>query len=163
MALSIEREMVIGGCAGPSFGTLPCSRKGRLRTWMIARTAIALSFCLAFCQVSRAQDPLNDVHIQPPAAAPTAPVSPKSPASPDTSTPALEGKRAMTARPNERIRVDVNLVLVPVTVTDPLNRLVTGLERQDFFVYENNAHRKEDQELLFLRMPAWSRSESSSI
>ena len=38
----------------------------------------------------------------------------------------------MTARPNERIRVDVNLVLVPVTVTDPLNRLVTGLERQDF-------------------------------
>ena len=48
----------------------------------------------------------------------------------------------MTARPNERIRVDVNLVLVPVTVTDPLNRLVTGLERQDFFLYENNALQK---------------------
>ncbi len=36
----------------------------------------------------------------------------------------------------------MNLVLVPVTVTDPLNRLVTGLERQDFFVYENNALQK---------------------
>ena len=40
------------------------------------------------------------------------------------------------------MRVDVNLVLVPVTVTDPLNRLVTGLEQQDFFVYENNALQK---------------------
>jgi Ca-activated chloride channel family protein len=38
--------------------------------------------------------------------------------------------------------VDVNLVLVPVTVTDPLNRLVTGLEKQDFFLYENNALQK---------------------
>ena len=36
----------------------------------------------------------------------------------------------------------MNLVLVPVTVTDPLNRLVTGLERQDFFIYENNALQK---------------------
>ena len=53
-----------------------------------------------------------------------------------------EGKKALSARPNERMRVDVNLVLVPVAVTDPLNRLVTGLERQDFFVYENNALQK---------------------
>ena len=44
----------------------------------------------------------------------------------------------MKAKPDERIRVDVNLVLVPITVTDPLNRLVTGLEKGDFFVYENN-------------------------
>jgi Ca-activated chloride channel family protein len=33
--------------------------------------------------------------------------------------------------------VDVDLVLVPATVTDPLNRLVTGLERTNFEVFEN--------------------------
>jgi Ca-activated chloride channel family protein len=32
----------------------------------------------------------------------------------------------------------VNLVLVPATVTDPMNRLVTGLERENFEVYDNN-------------------------
>ncbi len=30
------------------------------------------------------------------------------------------------------LRKDVDLVLVPVTVTDPMNRLVTGLEKQNF-------------------------------
>src|ERR1017187_8542959 len=30
--------------------------------------------------------------------------------------------------PKSNIRSDVNLVLIPVTVTDPLNRFVTGLE-----------------------------------
>jgi Ca-activated chloride channel family protein len=31
---------------------------------------------------------------------------------------------------------DVDLVLVPVTITDPMNRLVTGLEQDNFEVYE---------------------------
>jgi Ca-activated chloride channel family protein len=35
------------------------------------------------------------------------------------------------------MRVDVNLVLVPVTITDPMNRLVTGLERDNFVVMDN--------------------------
>lgn len=35
------------------------------------------------------------------------------------------------------MRVDVDLVLVPVTITDPLNRLVTGLERDNFVVVDN--------------------------
>jgi Ca-activated chloride channel family protein len=36
------------------------------------------------------------------------------------------------------IKVDVDLVLVPVTVTDPMNRLVTGLEKENFKIFENN-------------------------
>jgi VWFA-related protein len=35
------------------------------------------------------------------------------------------------------IRVDSNLVLIPVTVTDPLNRFVTGLERENFKIFED--------------------------
>jgi Ca-activated chloride channel family protein len=124
---------------------------------MTVKIAIVAALWLTLSGVSWAQDPLNDVHVNPPPPAPTAPIAPTDPnakptdpnakpADPNaktTTTPApLEGKKAMTARPNERIRVDVNLVLVPVTVTDPLNRLVTGLERQDFFLYENNALQK---------------------
>jgi Ca-activated chloride channel family protein len=39
---------------------------------------------------------------------------------------------------SKTIRVDVDLVLVNVTVTDPYNRLVTGLERDNFRVMEDN-------------------------
>ncbi len=41
------------------------------------------------------------------------------------------------------IRVDVDLVLVPVTVTDHMNRLVTTLDKNDFTLYEG----KEQQEI----------------
>ncbi|HEV2276357.1 MAG TPA: VWA domain-containing protein [Acidobacteriaceae bacterium] len=105
----------------------------------ILRHAFWLALALVCAHPGWAQDPLNDVHIQPPP--PDATSKPDSPNVPDKpATPApLEGKAALKARSNERIRVDVNLVLVPITVTDPMNRLVTGLEREDFSVYENNS------------------------
>jgi Ca-activated chloride channel family protein len=34
-------------------------------------------------------------------------------------------------------KVEVDLVLVPVTITDPMNRLVTGLEKDNFTVMDN--------------------------
>src|SRR5438094_6365391 len=40
-------------------------------------------------------------------------------------------------------KVDADLVLVPVTITDPMNRLVTGLDKENFNVYEG----KEAQEI----------------
>jgi Ca-activated chloride channel family protein len=114
----------------------------RLGAWATVKTAMALGLWLALSQFCWAQDPLNDVHVEPKPPAPTTPITPADPKAPATTPAPLEGKKALSARPNERMRVDVNLVLVPVTVTDPLNRLVTGLERQDFFVYENNALQK---------------------
>jgi VWFA-related protein len=41
------------------------------------------------------------------------------------------------ARPKTNLRVDTNLVLVPVTVCDPLNRPVTGLEKEHFRVFDD--------------------------
>ena len=35
------------------------------------------------------------------------------------------------------LRIDTNLVLIPVSVTDPLNRFVTGLERENFKIFED--------------------------
>jgi Ca-activated chloride channel homolog len=44
--------------------------------------------------------------------------------------------------PQANIRVDANVVLIPVTVTDPLNRLVTGLDQDAFEVYEDRIRQK---------------------
>jgi len=53
--------------------------------------------------------------------------------------------------PRPDLRVDTNLVLVPVSVNDPLNRPVTGLEKENFRIYEDrveqaiNAFSSEDE------------------
>jgi VWFA-related protein len=47
-----------------------------------------------------------------------------------------------TPLPKANIRVDVQNVLVPVTVTDPLNRFVTGLDQDAFEVYEDKVKQK---------------------
>jgi Ca-activated chloride channel homolog len=37
------------------------------------------------------------------------------------------------------LRASADLVLVPVTITDPMNRLVTGLEKENFQLFEGSA------------------------
>ncbi len=91
--------------------------------------ALWLSFAGPHCLGQNA-DPLNQVHVQPPPVA-TVPA----PAAAPGEKP-VEGTPALKARADERIRVDVNLTLIPLTVTDPMNRLVTGLERNNFYIYE---------------------------
>jgi Ca-activated chloride channel family protein len=39
--------------------------------------------------------------------------------------------------PKANIRVDASLVLIPVTVTDPFNRFVTGLDKENFKILED--------------------------
>lgn len=52
-------------------------------------------------------------------------------------------KKSDKPRPGDRtIRVDVDLVVVNVTVTDPYNRLVTGLEQNHFRVLEDNVEQE---------------------
>ena len=46
-------------------------------------------------------------------------------------------------RMHSNIRVDSTLVLIPVTVTDPMNRFVTGLEKENFKLTED----KQPQEI----------------
>ena len=79
------------------------------------------------------ENPLGQVHTQAP---------PPAPKTADEQKPVIEGSdnavALATSHRDARIRVDVNLVLVPMTVTDPMNRLVTGLERDNFQVFENN-------------------------
>ena len=84
-----------------------------------------LSFCIFVGAASPvlAQGGLDDVHITPGAA--TVAVA-KADYSPDL---------VLAARP-PRIRTNVDLVLVPVSVTDGMQRLVTGLDQENFQVFE---------------------------
>ena len=108
----------------------PAGRVGGTRRALSA--VVALLLALGLCGVLEAQeDPLNDVHT---AAPPT--VAPKD-ARPVVSDGSVATKA--TSAMGATIRVNVNLVLVPVTVTDPQNRLVTGLERENFQIFDNNA------------------------
>jgi len=43
------------------------------------------------------------------------------------------------------IRVDSTLVLIPVTVTDPMNRFVTGLDKENFKLFEDKAEQDISQ------------------
>src|SRR5229473_90403 len=44
----------------------------------------------------------------------------------------------VSIKPRQLIKLDVDLALLNVTVTDPYNRLVTGLEPDNFRVFEDN-------------------------
>jgi Ca-activated chloride channel family protein len=44
--------------------------------------------------------------------------------------------------PRTDIRVDTVVVLIPVTVTDPLSRFVTGLEKEQFRLFEDKVEQK---------------------
>jgi len=74
-----------------------------------------------FAHQAFAQSPTDDVHIQP-RKLPPPPVEPEGDPSLRTHT--------------KPYKVDVNLVLVPVTITDPMNRLVTGLDKENFNLFE---------------------------
>jgi VWFA-related protein len=57
-------------------------------------------------------------------------------------TPRAKPKETQPVLPRANIRVDTNLVLIPVTVTDPLNRFVTGLDQDSFKAFEDKVEQK---------------------
>lgn len=74
----------------------------------------------------------NEVHVQPIVKSEEkAKFNPNSPAKAEAE---IDPSLKTHTRP---IRVDVDLVLVPVTVTDSMSRLVTGLEKDNFVLLDN--------------------------
>jgi Ca-activated chloride channel family protein len=74
----------------------------------------------------------NEVHIKP--LVNSATESTFNPNSPAAAEAVMDPSLRTHTKP---IRVDVDLVLVPVTITDPMNRLVTGLEKENFVLLDN--------------------------
>jgi Ca-activated chloride channel family protein len=77
-----------------------------------------------------AQVSIDDVHIAPRVE------TPKAVAPAENFDPSLKTH-------TKPLKVDVSLVLVPVTITDPMNRLVTGLDKDNFQLFEG----KDQQEI----------------
>src|SRR5579884_1740228 len=70
------------------------------------------------------------------------PKTAKSTAIPPDEPVSIESRKSTSAEPKVTsrpvdIRVQKTLVLINVTVTDPLNRFVTGLEKQHFRLFED--------------------------
>src|SRR3954451_9419810 len=57
-------------------------------------------------------------------------------------TPRAKPAPKQEARQGANIRVDTTLILVPVAVNDPLNRPVSGLERENFRVFEDKIEQR---------------------
>jgi Ca-activated chloride channel homolog len=64
---------------------------------------------------------------------------------PVTITPRARPTAKEPPAPKSNIRIDTTVVQIPVTVTDPLNRFVTGLEKKDFRLFED----KIEQEVAY--------------
>ena len=105
-----------------------------LRRWLGICGLMAV-FCLSRSQAQ--DDQLDKVHVPPQSTS-----APATGAPAGTEAPAVSGPDALKIHPGARIRLNVDMVLVPVTVTDPMNRLVTGLEQEDFQIFENNGRQK---------------------
>lgn len=75
----------------------------------------------------------DDVHINPPAAS----------AAPEKSIPANTVVTAGLKQRSDPMKVKVDMVLVPVTITDPMNRLVTGLDKENFTLFQD-----KDQQII---------------
>jgi Ca-activated chloride channel homolog len=93
------------------------------RSFVVLLAVVVCSAFPLFCQNST-----EDVHIKPRVEA-TAPKEPD-----------IDPAYRTHTKP---LKVAVDMVLVPVTITDPLNRLVTGLDRDNFNLFEG----KDQQEI----------------
>src|SRR6201987_2523191 len=103
-------------------------RKIRFEATSRLLPVMTVAVLCAMAWPAAAQTDVNDVHVTPREVGKVEPVPKQALVSP--------GGLNTRVRP---LKVDVDLVLVPVTITDPMNRLVTGLEKQNFQLFEGNA------------------------
>jgi Ca-activated chloride channel family protein len=99
--------------------------------WMLL---LALGVACILTSPAAGQADVNDVHVMP---RPSTPHDVEK-----ASTEEVANGSVVPASLNTHIRplkVAVDLVLVPVTITDPMNRLVTGLDKENFQLFEGNS------------------------
>jgi Ca-activated chloride channel homolog len=117
---------------------LPVPRNARPRTsifFLLPWAAVGVLFC-ASAFSALAQTDVNEVHVAPRDVAARDAEKLKDVPTEDAKKILDTSSLSAHVRP---LKVDVDLVLVPVTITDPLNRLVTGLDKENFQLFEGNA------------------------
>jgi Ca-activated chloride channel family protein len=137
----LVRDVCRGGWVSPGDPTywlrknpvsVNCARLNRIGLFAVC--VLALFALTLWCVPAFTQTDVNDVHVAPRVVEkpPEAPKPDLLTSTTGTPTPDLSAH----VRP---LKVDVDLVLVPVTITDPMNRLVTGLDKENFQLFEGNA------------------------
>jgi Ca-activated chloride channel homolog len=128
-----QRDVSDQEVGGRRFGLSPVVTLPGVPALLLWVVCALLLLPARFCRAQ--ENPLSQPNT--PIGAPAKPAPPPDasgipPASPSGSPPVSGGHRPSA------IHMDVNLVLVPMTVTDPMNRLVTGLEKENFAIFDNN-------------------------
>jgi Ca-activated chloride channel homolog len=100
------------------------SRSAILSSIRVLAVLLVVAVAFALAPATFGQGSEMDVHITPQ----------KEPEKPKQ--PEIDPSLKTHTKP---IKVDVDLVLINVTVTDPMNRLVTGLEMDNFALFEGNS------------------------
>ncbi len=124
---ALVRRVVRKSCLvepwNPTFARL-CGTASAL--WMVL---FALCAVCGFAASAAAQTSVNDVHVEP-----------RELEKPKTEEVAkqtmISPKLDAHMRP---LKLSADLVLVPVTITDPMNRLVTGLDKENFQLFEGSS------------------------
>jgi len=130
--MALVSGLLTSGPRVPVRNLLP-ARSSNQHAWLrhgaiAARAAILVLLAWVCALATYGQTTVDDVHI--------------TPREVDKAKSAEAANPKLLASLNTRIRplkVDVDLVLVPVTITDPMNRLVTGLDKENFQLYEGSA------------------------
>jgi Ca-activated chloride channel family protein len=134
---SRPKALVRNGCADSARDLVKdgLCQNPYLGNYMRQRLIVALCVLVCLGVSAFGQTDVNDVHVLPrevekPKEAPI------EPAKQDLFSSISGSGLSAHVRP---LKVDVDLVLVPVTITDPMNRLVTGLDKMNFQLFEGNA------------------------
>ena len=123
LLMSRRHQRGFQGRGTESRGSVPVWLKPLSVGFRTTSCLTALSLFLLIAVPTMAQDPdVEDVHVAPR-------VDPPADKPDDISFDTVHTHAPM-------IKSKVDLVLVPVTVTDPMNRLVTGLDKENFEVFE---------------------------
>jgi Ca-activated chloride channel homolog len=126
-----SRPRILDRTLGPALsGTLAGLMLYKNRSLVsLSLLVLAISVLLLSAPAVHAQSPVDDVHIKPR-------IEPTAPKPSELIDPSLKTH-------TKPFKSEVEMVLIPVTITDPMNRLVTGLDKDNFTVFEG----KEAQEI----------------
>lgn len=119
----------------------------RVRTIQVSFSALCLCGLLLCAPKSVAQSPEeteeNKAEVKPPLT--PSPLNPDKAERTPLKLPVSDARHdtpGLAIRPGKVLHTDVDVALVNVTVTDPYNRLVTGLEPDNFRVFEDNTEQE---------------------
>jgi Ca-activated chloride channel family protein len=122
--------LVRRGITVPAWGSSRAvCQKNQITPGLVRGVFLALAGFVCMSLGAFAQTDVNDVHVQAHEVE-----KPKAPPKENV----VSTKDGLTTRVRP-LKVDVDLVLVPVTITDPMNRLVTGLEKENFQLFEGSS------------------------